>query len=204
MRRLLGTRYRRGQIKHKTRTRSSITQYILTQWSYHPRSQNAKQAKSTLHNITRIDDYAWLRDPDWQNVMQNPSALCANIRAYLEQENAYTKAFMQDTETLQEELFEEMKNRIKQDDSTVPAKGRRLLILCTLWHRRRASLLLSLPRACHYKGTDFIKCKWISASPRIFWHGWLRTQSRPSLPCVQCRHQRLGVLHIIYTGSAKR
>ena len=78
--------------------------------------------ENTLHNIIRVDDYAWLRDPDWQAVMQNPSVLQPDIRAYLEQENAYTKAFMQDTEQLQELLFEEMKNRIKQDDSTVPAK----------------------------------------------------------------------------------
>ncbi len=79
-------------------------------------------SKSTLHNITRADHYAWLRDSDWQSVMQNPSVLRTDIRTYLEQENAYTKAFMQDTEQLQAELFEEMKNRIKQDDSTVPAK----------------------------------------------------------------------------------
>ena len=76
----------------------------------------------TLHNSTRVDQYAWLRDANWQAVMQDPSVLNKNIRSYLEQENAYTKEVMQDTETLQATLLEEMKNRIKQDDSTVPAK----------------------------------------------------------------------------------
>ena len=78
--------------------------------------------QSTRHDSTTIDEYAWLRDPNWQAVMQDPSVLRADIRTYLEQENAYTKAYMQDTEALQNTLFEEMKSRIKQDDSTVPAK----------------------------------------------------------------------------------
>ena len=78
--------------------------------------------KTTIHNFTRIDDYAWLRDPEWQAVMQDPSVLRTDIRTYLEQENAYTKACMQDTERMQDILFEEMKSRIKQDDSTVPAR----------------------------------------------------------------------------------
>lgn len=78
--------------------------------------------ETTLHGYKKIDQYAWLRDSNWQTVMQDPSALRADIRNYLEQENAYTEAAMQDTKQLQETLFEEMKNRIKQDDATVPAK----------------------------------------------------------------------------------
>ncbi|MDX9997059.1 MAG: S9 family peptidase [Phenylobacterium sp.] len=70
---------------------------------------------------TRIDDYAWLRDDNWQQVLRDPSVLRADIRAYLEAENAYTKAMLAGTEALQAQLFEEMKGRIKQDDSTVPA-----------------------------------------------------------------------------------
>ena len=87
-----------------------------------PPSAKRELLETNLHNFTRSDHYAWLRDPNWQEVMQNPSVLRADIRTYLEQENAYTKSFMQDTEELQKTLFEEMKNRIKQDDSTVPAR----------------------------------------------------------------------------------
>lgn len=78
--------------------------------------------ETTSHNSTLVDEYSWLRDPNWQTVMQDPAALQADIRDYLQQENAFTKAGMQDTEALQKTLFEEMKARIKQDDSTVPAK----------------------------------------------------------------------------------
>ena len=75
----------------------------------------------TLHGHTRSDDYAWLKDPGWQSVMKNPDALDADIRAYLEAENAYIEAVMKPAGTLQESLFEELKARIKEDDSTVPA-----------------------------------------------------------------------------------
>ena len=76
---------------------------------------------SRHHGIERIDDYAWLRADNWQQVMRDPAVLAADIRAHLEAENAYTKAVMGETEQLQEALFVEMKGRIKEDDSTVPA-----------------------------------------------------------------------------------
>jgi len=48
-------------------------------------------------------------------------AIDADIRTYLEAENAFTVATMADTDKFQEVLFEEMKGRIKEDDSSVPA-----------------------------------------------------------------------------------
>ena len=87
-----------------------------------PPAAKQKTHLITLHNDTRNDEYAWLRDPDWQQVMRDPGSLNAEIRAYLEAENAYTQAWMQDTETLQATLFNEMKNRIKEDDASVACK----------------------------------------------------------------------------------
>ena len=75
----------------------------------------------TRHEIERVDKYAWLRAENWQEVMRDPSVLDADIRTYLEAENAFTVATMADTDKFQEVLFEEMKGRIKEDDSSVPA-----------------------------------------------------------------------------------
>ena len=80
-----------------------------------------RAARDVHHGTERVDDYAWLRVPNWQEVMRNPEALSADVRAYLEAENAYTQEAMSDTEVLQEALFKEMKGRIKEDNSTVPA-----------------------------------------------------------------------------------
>ncbi len=38
----------------------------------------------TTHGITVSDDYAWLKDANWQEVLRDPSILDADIRAYLE------------------------------------------------------------------------------------------------------------------------
>ena len=53
--------------------------------------------------------------------MRDPALLAPEIRAYLEAENAFTQATLSDTLALQDTLFAEMKARIKEDDSSVPA-----------------------------------------------------------------------------------
>jgi oligopeptidase B len=69
----------------------------------------------------RTDDYAWMKDEAWQKVMRDPAALRADIREHLNAENAYTAALLKETEALQAELVLEMRGRIKEDDSSVPA-----------------------------------------------------------------------------------
>ena len=77
---------------------------------------------TTAHGVTRNDDYAWMRADNWQTVMQQPDALAAHIREHLERENDWQEAWMEDTRPLQGILFDEMKGRIKEDDSSVPLK----------------------------------------------------------------------------------
>ncbi|HEX7076203.1 MAG TPA: S9 family peptidase [Hyphomicrobiaceae bacterium] len=85
-----------------------------------PRARK-QPVRSKWHNVELVDEFAWLRADNWQEVMRDPSVLPADIREYLEAENAYTEAVLADTRELQEELFREMKGRIKEDDSSVPA-----------------------------------------------------------------------------------
>ncbi len=86
-----------------------------------PPMAEIRPATDLHHGIERVDNYAWLRAANWQDVMRDPAALAPDIRAYLEAENAYTAKAMAGTEALQETLFKEMKGRIKEDDSSVPA-----------------------------------------------------------------------------------
>lgn len=59
----------------------------------------------------RIDDYYWLNDREDPNVI-----------AYLNNENDYYEKMTAHTKDLQEKLFNEIKTRIKEDDSSVPYK----------------------------------------------------------------------------------
>ena len=71
---------------------------------------------SLHHGDSRTDDYAWLRDPGYPDV-RDPAIL-----DYLEAENAYREAVMAPLAGLRETLFRELKGRLKDDDSGVPAK----------------------------------------------------------------------------------
>ncbi len=62
-----------------------------------------------IHGDRRIDPYFWL------NEKENPEVL-----KYLEDENAYCDFVMKETEELQNHLFEEMKERYKKDDESLP------------------------------------------------------------------------------------
>jgi len=73
------------------------------------------------HGITVTDDYAWLKDANWQEVLHDPSVLDPDIRKYLEAENAYTESLLGHTAALQKKLVAEMRGRIKEDDSSVPS-----------------------------------------------------------------------------------
>ena len=46
------------------------------------------------HGRTRVDPFYWLRADNWQAVMRDPSVLDAEIRAYLDAENAYADAVL--------------------------------------------------------------------------------------------------------------
>ena len=70
---------------------------------------------------SRTDDYAWIKDPNWQAVLRDPALLRPDIRDHLLAENAYTDAVLAETVPLQQMLFDEMVGRMRADDSTVPS-----------------------------------------------------------------------------------
>lgn len=74
-----------------------------------PPVAEVKPKELVTHDHTRIDNYYWLRE------RENPEVI-----KYLEAENAYTEARTGDMAGLADEVFEEMKARIKQDDESVP------------------------------------------------------------------------------------
>jgi oligopeptidase B len=88
-----------------------------------PKPPVAAKHPKTIEQLghVRVDDYAWLKDDNWQAVLRDPSAVRADVRDHLNAENAYTAAMLASTEPLQAAIFAEMKGRIKEDDSSVPA-----------------------------------------------------------------------------------
>lgn len=75
----------------------------------HPPIAKEKNEYLSIHQDTRIDPYYWLNDPENKEVID-----------YLNAENSYTEQVFSPIADLRETLFQEMKNRIKENDSSVP------------------------------------------------------------------------------------
>ncbi len=67
--------------------------------------------KLEIHGDVRTDDYYWLRESENEAVLD-----------YLRKENEYYQALTAHTSEFREQLFAEMKGRIKEDDASVPYK----------------------------------------------------------------------------------
>ena len=78
-----------------------------------PQAPNAPKHPTTRthHGRVFVDDYEWLRDKE-----------AAETIAYLEAENAYTDEVTKDQQQLQEDIFQEIKSRVKETDMSVPSR----------------------------------------------------------------------------------
>ncbi len=77
--------------------------------SVEPPEARKEEKKLVMHGDTRIDYYYYMNQRD------NPEVI-----DYLNAENKYLEQMLSHTEDMQEELFNELKGRIKQDDESVP------------------------------------------------------------------------------------
>ena len=59
----------------------------------------------------RNDPYYWLRDDERKR---------PDVIAYLAAENAYTEGVLAPTKALEDELFSELRTRVKEDDASAP------------------------------------------------------------------------------------
>jgi oligopeptidase B len=75
-----------------------------------------------VHELTIEDQYHWMRLSDAQKDAEKPDEQTQKVLDYLNAENAYREEMMAHTKDFQEQLFEEIKGRIKQTDMSVPYK----------------------------------------------------------------------------------
>lgn len=120
----------------------------------------------SMHGDTRIDPYYWL------NERENPEVI-----AYLEAENAYAEASLAHTKALQEQLFKEMKGRIKEDDMNVPyfengywyysrfAKGQDYPIYCRKKGSQDAPEEIMFDVNVYAKGHEYFSLTGVRVSP---------------------------------------
>lgn len=101
----------------------------------------------TAHGNTRIDNYYWMRLSDEQKTTETPDEQTKKVIEYLNAENTYTAEVMAHTKKLQEDLFEEMKGRIREEDESVP------YFKNGYWYYSRFETGHEYPVYCRKKGT---------------------------------------------------
>lgn len=75
-----------------------------------------------IHNEELIDNYSWIKQKDWKEVILNPNKLNAQVKKYLDEENLFKENQLKDIKHIEKKIFEELKSKIKNEDNSVPKK----------------------------------------------------------------------------------
>ena len=88
-----------------------------------PKLKKIKSEKK-YHNLLLKDDYSWVDQPDILEVLKDPEKLLPDVRKYIEENNSYTENYFNDVKDLQKSLFNEIKGKIKLDDTSLKFKDK--------------------------------------------------------------------------------
>ncbi len=77
------------------------------------------------HGISLEDEYAWVDQHNILEVLKDPSKLLPEVRTFIEENNSITKGYFKDVKNLQKNLFNEIKSKIKLDDTSLKFKDKR-------------------------------------------------------------------------------
>ena len=89
-----------------------------------PKLKKIKSEKK-YHNITLKDDYSWVDQPNILDVLKDSSKLNSEVKSYIDVNNKITEEYFKDTEKLQKQLFDEIKGKIKLDDTSLKFKDKK-------------------------------------------------------------------------------
>ena len=89
-----------------------------------PKLKKIKTTKN-YHGIPLNDDYSWVDQPNILEVLKNPKKLNTEVKDYIEANNKITESYFSDVKGLQKNLFNEIKGKIKLDDTGLKYKDKR-------------------------------------------------------------------------------
>ena len=75
-----------------------------------------------IHNEELIDNYSWIKQKNWKEVILDPNKLNTPVKKYLDEENLFKEEQLKDIKDIEQKLFEELKSKIKNEDNSVPKK----------------------------------------------------------------------------------
>ena len=89
-----------------------------------PKLKQLKCVKK-YHNIELKDHYSWVDQPNILEVLKDSSKLLPDVRKYIEENNKVTVNYFSDVKNLQKKIFDEVKSKIKLDDTSLKFKDKK-------------------------------------------------------------------------------
>ena len=83
------------------------------------------KTKKNYHGITLEDDYSWVDQPNILEVLKDPKKLDTEVKDYIEANNEITENYFKDVKDFQKHLFNEIKGKIKLDDTGLKYKDKK-------------------------------------------------------------------------------
>ena len=99
-----------------------------------PKLKKIKSIKK-YHDIELNDDYSWVDQPNILEVLKDPTKLLPEVKTYIEENNKITAEYFSDTKNLQKKIFNEIKSKIKLDDTSLKFKDKKYYY----WSKTEAS-----------------------------------------------------------------
>ena len=83
-----------------------------------------QEERKTCHGYVWEDNYSWVHQSNCLEILQDKNKLNPEVKKYLEEENTFTEKNMEDTKSLQKDLFKEIEGRIKLEDESLKFKDK--------------------------------------------------------------------------------
>ncbi len=83
------------------------------------------ESKKKYHGMTINDEYSWVDQPDILEVLKDSNKLDPDVKKYIKANNEITDKYFKDVKNLQKKLFNEIKSKIKLDDTSLKYKDKK-------------------------------------------------------------------------------
>jgi oligopeptidase B len=83
------------------------------------------QSVKKYHDIELKDEYSWVDQSNILEVLKDPGKLLPDVKSYIEENNKITDDYFKNTKDLQSKLFNEIKSKIKLDDTSLKFKDKK-------------------------------------------------------------------------------
>ncbi len=83
------------------------------------------ESEKKYHNFSLKDEYSWVDQENILEVLKDTKKLDPEVEDYIKSNNQITENFFKDTKNLQKKLFNEIKSKIKLDDTSLKFKDKK-------------------------------------------------------------------------------